>query len=100
MASGPTSWLRARRRNNSSLIAAMTSKSSSATRVARLAQEEAPIGRKPGARDATEQEAGRFVEMPLCLEFLERLRVPLVGDHVGVVGHEFLEAVELGVFEG
>ena len=32
--------------------------------------------------------------MPLCLEFVERLLIPLVGDHVRVVGHQRLEAVK------
>lgn len=35
------------------------------------------------------------IEMPLRIEIVERLPVPLFADHVGLVAHKLLEAVEL-----
>lgn len=38
--------------------------------------------------------------MPLGFKFLERLPGPEVGNHVGVIRHQFSEAVELGGIDG
>lgn len=40
------------------------------------------------------------IEMPLRIEIVKRLPVPLFADHVGLVGHKLLEAVELRGLKG
>jgi hypothetical protein len=40
------------------------------------------------------------IEMPLRVEIVESLPVPLVADHVGLIAHQLLEAVEFRGLNG
>ena len=62
-------------------------------------QIQAPVSREP-AHGVTHHLARGTVEMPLGLELVEGLLIPVVGNHIGAILHEFPEAVELGGIDG
>jgi hypothetical protein len=73
---------------------------SNARRIRLRPQVEAAVSRETSNCVAAYELAGCAVEMPWCLEFIERILIPLVGDHVLVIVHQRLEAVRLGGLDG
>jgi hypothetical protein len=62
-------------------------------------QIQAPVSRE-SAHGVTHHLARGTVEMPLGLELVEGLLIPVVGNHIGAILHEFPEAMEFGRADG